>query len=353
MKRFRSIGLFFFTAITFAACKNTEFKTSPSGLKYAIVSGDGKDSAAEGNVLKLNMVVRLSGHKDSLLADTYGKMPFYSAVHILPQGQAVYDPSELFPKLKKGDSLIVQIYVDSAIQKGMLPEGQLPPYLKKGDKITYTYKVLELFKSDSIARADYQKEMIKNAPRQQKEQEEKLLKMKQERDAEWKAEESALEQSGAKAKQIALVEDYLKKKGINASKTSLGEFVKIDNPGTGAQVVDGKYITVKYTGKKILNDSTFEGPSSFTTKLGIGGIIRGLEDGLKQFKQGGKGTVYIPGYLAYGKMPPQGAPFEEYEPLFFQVEITGISDSLPAPQMPPLPSPAPTEKQTPAEKGKK
>ncbi|MCF3108393.1 FKBP-type peptidyl-prolyl cis-trans isomerase [Niabella sp. CC-SYL272] len=344
MKRFRTIGLFLFTAIAFTACKNTEFKTLPSGLKYMIIPGEGKDSAAVGNVLKLNMKVRLSGNKDTVLADTYGKLPFYTAVRALPPGQSLYDPSELFPRLKKGDSLVVLIYVDSAIQKGMLPEAQLPPYLKKGDKLTYTYKVLEIFKSDSIARADYQKEMIKDAPRQQKEQEAMMMKMKDEKEAAQKAEDAALEQSGEKAKQTAFVEGILKQKGINASKTPLGAFIKLDSPGTGAQVADAKYVTVKYTGKKMLNDSTFEGPSSFTTKVGIGGIIRGLEDGLKQFRQGGKGTVYIPGYLAYGKTPPPGAPFKEYEPLSFEVEIAAVSDSMPAPQLPPVAPPAEKEK---------
>ncbi|SDD88725.1 FKBP-type peptidyl-prolyl cis-trans isomerase [Niabella drilacis] len=346
MKRFRSAGLFLFTAMAFTACNNTDFKTSPSGLQYKIFSGAGKDSAVDGNVLKLNMIVRLSGHKDTVLANTYGKLPFFTAVRALPPGQSVYDPSELFHGLKKGDSLVVLIHIDSAIKKGILPEAQLPPYLKKGDRITYTYKVLELFKSDSIARADYQKEMVKDAPRQQKEQEEMMAKMKKEMEAKQKVEDAELEKSGEKAKQTAEVEEYLKKKGINAAKTPIGAFVKLDNPGTGAPVADGKYVTVKYTGKKVLNDSTFEGPSSFTTKIGVGGAIRGFEDGLKQFRQGGTGAVYIPGYLAYGKTPPQGAPFKEYEPLYFEVEIASVSDSMPAPQMPP-PAPQPPAKKEP------
>jgi len=202
---------------------------------------------------------------------------------------------------------------------------------------------LEIFKSDSIARIDYQKEMVKDAPRQQKEQEEMMAKMKKEMEAKNKVEDAELEKSGEKAKQVALVEDYLKKKGITASKTPLGAFFKMDNTGTGAPVSDGKYVTVKYTGKKVVNDSTFEGPSSFTAKVGVGGAIRGFEDGLKQFRQGGKGSIYIPGYLAYGKTPPPGSPFKEYEPLYFEIEIAAVGDSMPAPQMPP-PAPQPPAK---------
>ncbi|MGJ7031575.1 FKBP-type peptidyl-prolyl cis-trans isomerase [Niabella hirudinis] len=340
MKRFKSAGLLLLAVVALTACNDKGFKTSPSGLKYKIIRGqeNGKDSAMDGNVLKLGMIVRLSGHKDSTLANSYGKLPFFTSVRVAPPGQAVYDPSELFPGLRKGDSLIVVVHVDSAIKKGVIPETQIPAPLQKGDRITYTYKVLEIFKSDSLARIDYQKEMIKDAPRQQKEQEEKMAKLKPELEAKQKAEDAELAQSGEKAKQIAAVADYLKKKGISATQTPLGTFIKQDNPGTGAPVADGKYVTVKYTGRKILNDSIFEGPNSFTAKVGMGGAIRGFEDGLKQFRQGGKGVIYIPGYLAYGKTPPQGAPFKSYEPLSFDVEIAAVSDTMPAQKMPPQPS---------------
>ncbi|WP_018629479.1 FKBP-type peptidyl-prolyl cis-trans isomerase [Niabella aurantiaca] len=318
MKRLKTAGLFLFTAIAFTACKNTEFKTSPNGLKYKIIGSNGKDSSKDGTVLKMQMTVRVSGHKDTVLADTYGKLPFYTGIRPFPPGQPIYDPAEVFKYLKKGDSLIAIVYIDSAIKKGMLPETQMPPYFKKGDRITSTYKVLEIFSSDSLARADYQAEIEKVQ----------------------KNEEVALEKSGEKAKQTAVVENYLKTKNISAVKTPLGAFVKVENPGSGAPVADKKFVTVKYTGKKVLNDSTFEGPNSFTTQIGVGGAIRGFEDGLRQFKQGGKGVVYIPGFLAYGKTPPPGSPFKEYEPLYFEIEIANVSDSMPAPQISVPPPPA-------------
>ncbi|MCF3108392.1 FKBP-type peptidyl-prolyl cis-trans isomerase [Niabella sp. CC-SYL272] len=313
MKQLQKIGLFLFAVLVFTACKNTEFKTTSSGLKYKIFGSGGKDSLAETAVLKMNMTVKVKGHKDTVLADTYGKLPFFTGARPYQPNQPIYDPAEVFKYLKKGDSMVAIVYIDSAIRKGMLPEAQMPPYFKKGDQIIYTYKVLDVFSSDSLARNDYKAEI------------EKLQKN----------EELALEKSGEKAKQTTEVENYLKSKNINAVKTPLGAFVKIDNPGTGAPVADKKFVSVKYTGKKVLNDSTFEGPNSFTTQIGVNGAIRGFEDGLRQFKQGGKGVIYIPGFLAYGKTPPPGSPFKEFEPLYFEVEITEVSDSMPAPQMPP------------------
>ncbi|GAB3417879.1 FKBP-type peptidyl-prolyl cis-trans isomerase [Niabella aquatica] len=328
MRRSKILGAVVFAAVTFAACKNTDYQTSPNGLKYKIFDGGSKDSTKEGYVLKMNMTVKLSGSKDTLLVDTYGKMPFFQPVQAIPAGQPFYDPAEVFHNLKKGDSMVAVIYIDSAISKGLAQEAQLPPYMKKGDKLTYTYKVLEVFKQDSIARADYQKEMEKDAPRQKKEQEEMMKKFKKEQEEKQKADEAALEKSGEKAKQIKEVQTYLDSKKITATQTPGGTFIKIDEPGTGAQVADGKYITVKYDGKRVSNDSTFDA-NQMTVKLGDQPFIRGFEDGLRQFKQGGKGVIYIPGYLAYGK-DGGGGTFKPYEPLYFKVEIVAVSDTDPA-----------------------
>lgn len=327
MKRSQLLSALAFATVAFAACNNADYQTSPNGLKYKIFDGGAKDSTQDGNVLKMNMTVKLSGSKDSVLADTYGKMPFFQPVQAMPPGQPVYDPSEVFKQLKKGDSMVAIIYIDSAIKKGLVQEAQLPPFMKKGDKITYTYKVLEVFKADSIARKDYEKEMEKDAPRQKKEQEEMMKKFRKDQEAAQKEEEAKLEKSGEKARQIKDVQDFLMTKKWTATPTAIGTFVKIDEPGTGAQVADGKFVTVKYDGKKVSNDSTFDA-NQFTVQLGVQPFIKGFEDGLRQFKQGGKGTIIIPGYLAYGK-DGNGGAFKPYEPLYFKVEIVSVSDKDP------------------------
>lgn len=335
MKRSQILGAVLFAAFAFTACNNVDYKSSPNGLKYKIIEGGSKDSTKEGNVLKMNMTVKLSGSKDTLLADTYGKMPFFAPVQPIPAGQPFYDPSEVFGHLKKGDSMVAVIYIDSAIKKGLVQEAQLPPFMKKGDKLTYTYKVLEVFKADSLARADYNKEMERDAPRAKKEQAEMMKKMITEQEEKQKAEEAQLEKSGEKAKQVKAVQDYLTAKKITATQTPVGTFVQIESPGTGAQVANGKYVTVKYDGKKVANDSTFDA-NQFTVKLGEQPFIRGFEDGLRQFKEGGKGVIFIPGYLAYGKDGNNGV-FKPYEPLYFKVEIEKVSDTEPAPAAPQMP----------------
>lgn len=333
MKRSTILGVVAFAAVAFTACNSSDYETSPNGLKYKIFAGNSKDSTKAGSVIKMNMTVKLSGNKDTTLADTYGKMPFFAPVQPIPQnGQPFYDPSEVFGKLRKGDSMVAVIYIDSAIKKGMIQEAQLPPFIKKGDKMTYTYKVVEVFPNDSLGRLDYQKEMEKDAPRLKKEQEETMKKMRKEHDAKQLEEEAKLEKTGEKTRQLNEMKKYLDSKKITVTQTAVGTFVKIDNPGSGAQVADGKYVTIKYDGKRISNDSTFDA-NQFTVKLGQQPFIRGFEDGVKQFKQGGNGVIYIPGYLAYG-MEGNGGVFGPYEPLYFKVEILNVSDTEPAPPTP-------------------
>lgn len=339
MKRLHIFSLVVIAALAFTGCKDADYKVTSTGLRYKIIDGGSKDSTKEGDVLKMHVIHKLSGSKDTIINTSYGKLPTYVKVQPLPPGQPLYSPVEVFHLLKKGDSLITVLYVDSLVKKGFATvskdsvffNGQYDPILKKGDKITFTFKVLQVFKNDSLAQADYQKEMELDAPRQRKEQEEMMKKMRKEQDETRKKELDSLKKTGDLAKQEAEIANWLKAKNITATKTALGTFVKIDNPGTGAQVADGKFVTVKYTGKKILADSTFES-NSFTMPIGQGGSIPGFEDGLKQFKQGGKGTIYIPGYLAYGKNHPP--IFTPYEALSFAVEITAVSDKDPS-AMPP------------------
>jgi hypothetical protein len=72
------------------------------------------------------------------------------------------------------------------------------------------------------------------------------------------------------------------------------------------------------------------GPRTEPVKFVVGntgGMIKGWDDGLRLFKKGGKGTLYIPAYLAYDANPgPSNRPFEN---LIFDVEIVDVTDAPP------------------------
>lgn len=296
--------MFIVAALAFAtSCKNVNFKKTKSGLAYKIFPAKGKDSLIrEGNIVKFNYSFKFN---DSVMdaLNSYGKMPGFIPVQALPS--PTYDFQELLPMMKKGDSAVLVMMADTLLTK---PQQMrlLPPHAKKGDRLTMTVKIIEVFTTDSTARADYTAELAKDEPRRQKEMEDEMAK--------------------ASTKGVKDMEDFLDSKNIKAQKTGKGTFVVIEKQGTGPAAELGKFVNVKYSGKFLETDSVFQS-NSYAFQLGSpNSAIAGWEEGLVLFKQGGKGTLYIPGFLAYGSNPPQGSPFGPYEPLKFDIEVLEVSD---------------------------
>jgi FKBP-type peptidyl-prolyl cis-trans isomerase FkpA len=299
-------------------CDNVSYKKTKSGLAYKIIPGNSKDSVAKlGNIVKFHFVRKLN---DSVLVTSFDKMPSYMPLQEMPAN--AYSPIEVFFMARKGDSIVTVESIDTLLNRGMA--NQLPPNVKKGDQFTTYIKILEVFKSDSLAMPDYQAEVEKDKPRREKEMKEQQVKDEAERKVQMV--------SGVKE-----METYLAAKKITAQKTEEGTFVVVKEKGTGEPVVDGKFITVKYTGKLLETDSVFES-NQYEFQM-PNGVIRGWIDGLKLFNKGGKGTLYIPGFMAYGKDPGPGN--KPYTALIFDVEVMNVSDkSAQAPAAPVPPQPA-------------
>lgn len=310
-----------------ASCNSMNYKKTKSGLLYKIFPANtSKDSTKDGYVLKLNQQVKFN---DSILFTTYGKAPQYAQVQPITD-PAAYSPAEIFSMLKKGDSAVTVMLVDTLLKRGYA--SQLPPNAKKGDKITISFKVLEIFTVDSLARADMEMERKKDEPRARKEMEEQQAKMKKMQEDAEKKEYDALVKSGEVDKELKEIETYLAAKKITAQKTGKGTYVYIEKQGTGPQVENGKFANVKYTGRHMDTDSIFDA-GTYPLQVGVGNAIKGWHEGLPLFKEGGKGKIFIPGFLAYGKNEGGGYPFRAYEPLMFDVEILSVTDTMPRPQM--------------------
>jgi FKBP-type peptidyl-prolyl cis-trans isomerase FkpA len=306
------------------ACNNIDYKKTKSGLLYKIFPSKGKSqSRKEGEVVKFHYTLKFN---DSLMYTSYGKLPAYQRIQTMEKPS--YNLLEILPLMKKGDSAVTVQITDTLMKQGV----QLPPNAKKGDRIITTVRILDVFASDSTALPDYKAEMKKDEPRHMKEQEEEMAKMQKEQEQQQQKEIGELEKSGEVSKELKEIETYLKQKKINAQKTGTGTYVYIEQQGTGPAVEPGKYLKVKYTGKHLSTDSTFES-GVYPFQLGKSPVIRGWVEGLPLFKQGGKGTLYIPGFLAYGKNPEPGSPFKSFEALKFDVEILEVSDK-PIPQQP-------------------
>jgi FKBP-type peptidyl-prolyl cis-trans isomerase len=281
-------------AIVILSC-SADYQKTKSGLVYKIFSGGSKDSAAKlNNVIKFNVLYKIN---DSVLYDSHGKMPQFFGVSAQDSGS--YSPFELFTMLRKGDSVVVTQSVDTLFKKGM--QQQLS-FAKKGDQIKTYIKILEVFRADSIARKDYEAEMAKDRPRQEKEAKEAEAKQKEKEEKEMQA--------------------YFSTNKLTPVRAPQGTYVLIKEKGNGEPAALGKFVTVKYAGKGLVNNQQFDA-GVYVFQVGPGNAIKGWHDGIPLLNKGGKGTLFVPGTLAYGQDGPAG-PFAT---LVFDVEILNVSDT--------------------------
>jgi FKBP-type peptidyl-prolyl cis-trans isomerase FkpA len=286
----KNVSFYLITVMTLLAatsCKNQGFKKTKSGLLYKIVSDGKGDVAKKGQFLKLSVNQKL---RDSLLYTSENSMPAYTRVD---SSKADYSPGEIFPLLRKGDSVVIVELADTLKAK----YGQLPAFIHPKDKITIVFKVMDLFKTEDEVKADRDAEVIKEKQRETK-----------------------------------TLEDYLAANKINAEKTEEGTYVVVQSPGDGAQVDTGKQVSIRYTGKLFPSGKTFESNATppadpFKFVIGRHAVIPGWDDGLKKFKKGGKGTLYIPAFMAYDQQPGPG--HKPYENLIFEIEVVDVTAAPP------------------------
>ncbi len=95
--------------------------------------------------------------------------------------------------------------------------------------------------------------------------------------------------------------------------------------GTGASPSPGKTVKVHYTGwleNGTKFDSSVDRGQPFEFQIGIGGVIKGWDEGVMTMKVGGKRRLIIPPELGYGtqnipKIPPNST-------LIFDVELLDV-----------------------------
>jgi FKBP-type peptidyl-prolyl cis-trans isomerase FkpA len=293
--------------VLLVSCTNLDFKRTKSGMLYKIAkSGNTKDPIARpGNIIKLHFTEKLN---DSVLQTTFGKLPFFTGVDT--SAAVAYSPSEVLSLVRKGDSVVVVQLMDTLFKKGLQPQF---PSAKKGDRLVYNLKILDVFPNDSLARIDNAKEMGIEQQRQQK------------------------EMAGAKEKERQEIETYLATHKITAQKTPKGAYLQIITVGDGPQADSGKLVSLKYRGITFAGktfdtnmDSSFHHSEPLRFVVGANTMIQGLEDAVRYLKKGGKGKVFVPAVLAYGPNPGPGG--STYENLIFDIEVVDVAEPPPTNQ---------------------
>jgi len=101
------------------------------------------------------------------------------------------------------------------------------------------------------------------------------------------------------------------------------------DPGKGPKPQPGQFANVKYKGSN-LEGETFDS-GVYPIQVGMGGSIKGFEEGVKQLAKGGKPKVFVPSMLGYG---PRGSEpkIKPNQVLVFDLEVLDISNTRPQQQ---------------------
>jgi FKBP-type peptidyl-prolyl cis-trans isomerase len=103
--------------------------------------------------------------------------------------------------------------------------------------------------------------------------------------------------------------------------------------GTGAEAVAGKSVVMLYelwlynpagTASKgaRIGGSSDAGAGPFPFTIGAGGVISGIDQGVRGMRQGGRRRIYMPPSMAYGSQGSQTIP--PNASLVFEVELTSV-----------------------------
>jgi FKBP-type peptidyl-prolyl cis-trans isomerase FkpA len=281
MKRISSFYYLILVIPFLASCGGEEYKKSANDLEYRIIVDKKQPKAKVGEVIKYNVYWRKMN--DSLFLSTKDKeIPLYSQVDS-PKFKG--DPLEVLAMMGAGDSASCRVPVD------LIFRGNPPAFLKKGD-----FMKLDITVDQVLTKEEYDNMMMAQSVSQMQ-----------------------IEQKN--------IESYLTQNGLTGVKTAAGMYLVTEKEGTGKQPVNGNTVRVNYTGK-LLNGQQFDsslspGREPFEFVIGQGSVIRGWDEGIPYFKEGGKGKLFIPSTLGYGEQG-MGSQIPPNSILVFDIELVEV-----------------------------
>jgi FKBP-type peptidyl-prolyl cis-trans isomerase FkpA len=95
--------------------------------------------------------------------------------------------------------------------------------------------------------------------------------------------------------------------------------------GNGTEIESGNTVKMHYLGKLSTGekfDSSYDRNEPFTTKIGVGQVIKGWDDGVPGMKVGGKRKLTIPPALGYGERGI--GPIPGNATLVFEIEAVDV-----------------------------
>ena len=310
MKKFIYAGVI--CAVALSAC-TTPFKKAKDGSEYKVITSGKGTKAVTSNIMELQVVAK---YKDSVF--------FSSIENGMPQ-YGTYDtavfPSpykEAFASIHVGDSIVIRKSTDSLIKRG-----QSQPFMAKGQYILETYKILGIY----VTKEQADSAQKTHIPFAQAKMFQKALTQ---------VEKTLSENKAQVETDTKLIDAYLAKNNIKATKTKWGIYIAVTQEGTGNTITAEDIATVNYTGKsldsgKVFDSNTdpaFKHAEPYDVQLNLlgtpNGVIPGWVDALLHMKKGTKATVFIPSTLGYGKQGSMPV-IKPDEVLIFDMDVIGVS----------------------------
>lgn len=118
-----------------------------------------------------------------------------------------------------------------------------------------------------------------------------------------------------------IIKKYISDHNLNATATGSGLYYVIKTQGTGVYPGPNSVVTVVYDGF-LTNGTVFDQSPSNGTTFNLNGVIKGWQEGIPYFKEGGKGTLLIPSALAYGSQSTGKIPANSV--LIFNIQLLKV-----------------------------
>ena len=272
------------------------FTASPNNLVYKLVRTTKSARTAQmSDVLSFRAQYFITkNNQDSLLFDSKVN-PGGLVTLQLSAPSYKGDLMEGLAMMHQGDSATFFVPADSFFIKTVQLE-QLPPFIQSGDKMRFEIGMVEINTVEEMQKKQAVLDSI-----------------------------AQIEMKTQNEKEMQVLLAKMAEKGDNQTPEPSGLIIIQRQKGNGVKPLAGQKVSVHYTGT-LLDGTVFDSsvqrnePIAFT--LGEGQVIKGWDEGIAAIEVGGKATLMIPSWLAYGARAM--GPIPANSSLMFEVELVKI-----------------------------
>jgi FKBP-type peptidyl-prolyl cis-trans isomerase FkpA len=121
------------------------------------------------------------------------------------------------------------------------------------------------------------------------------------------------------ADDLTIIQDHLTSKGLTAQQTGTGLHYIITVPGSNEHPTLANHVKVFYKGYTLDGAVFDQTTNGNTADFLLANLIQGWQEGIPLLGKGGKGTFFLPSYMAYGERGTSGIPANTV--LAFDIEL--------------------------------